>query len=91
MGKSFTTIRVRNESAEYLKQKSDEMSVTVAEIVSQMIIADKNKDVPSPTEIRLARLERLLRINMSIYTDILHKHNINVDIPPDDIMSSLEL
>lgn len=90
MEKGFTTIRIRNESAEYLKLQATEKQLSVAEVVHQMI-QEHQKDVPSPEEIRLARIERLLRVNMSVYAEILHSHNIEVSLPPDDIMSSLEL
>lgn len=79
----YTTIRLRTEHADRLRSLAAEMDVSIPDAVREVFRVYDSSMRESQEMQALKRIERLLRVNISVYTDILYQNKITFDKPEE--------
>lgn len=77
MDKGFTAIRVRNEDAEAIRKIAFNMNTTLANTIHNMVLdyipTEHEAKLLETIDLRIARLERLVRTHITICQEMLLK------------------
>lgn len=77
MDKGFTSIRVRHEDADAIRKIASDMDTTLANTIHNMVLdyipSEHEAKLIETIDLRIARLERLIRMHITICQEILLK------------------